>query len=340
MITSLFKIFNILPIKIKRNCFILFAIIIIISLLELLSIGLIIPILNFIFNENYILDFLNKYNFFKKEFLYFKKYYFNFFIILLILFILLKNISTIFLTKTKNFIAANIHIFLSIKLFSTYLEISYDKFILESKSILIKNIVDETNKLRYSFLLIFTIFSEIFISLAIFLFIILLYPKIVFPILILAVGSILFIFFLNKKKVYSFAKVRLESSERMYQLLNDIFFNIKDVLLKDFRQFFISRYQNEFTNYSISVSKSQSISESTKYYVELIFITAFLIFIFFNKGIFQNKDEALIFIAVFLVSSYRILPSINRISQSLSELKNNLPSCKLIFDIFEINKKN
>lgn len=213
MLNPILKVFNFFPKKIKKNCLFFLVILLLISSLELLSVGLIIPVVKFFLNENFFLNLLNKYNFYffnKDNFLDNKNFFYSLLILLFIFVILLKNLITIFFTKTKNLIAANIHVFLSNKLLLSYLEISFDKFILESKSILIKNIVDETNRLRYSFLLIITILSELFISLVILIFMFLLYPKIILPILILAIVSILFIYLFNKKQIYLLAKIRLK----------------------------------------------------------------------------------------------------------------------------------
>ena len=135
-------------------------------------------------------------------------------------------------------------------------------------------------------------------------------------------------------------RIRVQKSAKIFQILNDIFFNIKDIILKDKKKYFADLYQKNLNIFTTSVAKGQSIVEGTRYIIEIVFILVLSLLMYFSSHLISDKNEFIKFISIFLIAAYRIIPSINRISQSYNDSKSSFQSLKLVENILKINYQN
>ena len=135
-------------------------------------------------------------------------------------------------------------------------------------------------------------------------------------------------------------KIRVEKSAKIFQILNDIFFNIKDIILKDKKKYFVNLYQNNLNKFATAIAKGQTVVEGTRYVVEIVFILVFCLLMYYSNLLISDKNEFIKFLSIFLIAAYRIIPSINRISQSYNDTKNTLQSVNLVENILKTNYLN
>ena len=141
------KINLILDSKLKKIIFIFFISITLVSLLEIISLSLVIPLITLILNENLVLDFV------RENFSYLKNYS-NSKIIFLMFFFLgfvyfLKAIFFFLFTWMQYTYVAKIESNLSQSLYAYYLARPYKFFTEVNSSELIRNITEEVNKFTY-----------------------------------------------------------------------------------------------------------------------------------------------------------------------------------------------
>ncbi len=335
------RIINLSPNEIKRGCYFYLFFLIISSILELLGIGLIIPLISLWLDDQYLNKIILEYNLpFLEIFISSRDTLLSSLIILFIVIFISKNLLLTLLLNYRNKLSAKIHEFFSIKLLNSYLNVKYDIFNKNSKAVLIKNIFDEANMLRFYVLLVLIIITELIIALTILCFLIYIYPGIFVLLISVMIFCFLVINLLFKKKMTEVGKIRVEKSAKIFQILNDIFFNIKDIILKDKKKYFVNLYQNNLNKFATAIAKGQTVVEGTRYVVEIVFILVFCLLMYYSNLLISDKNEFIKFLSIFLIAAYRIIPSINRISQSYNDTKNTLQSVNLVENILKTNYLN
>ncbi len=148
LIYNLNKIFSIIDHKEKIKIFFLFILILLISILEILGIGLILPLLYFLIDEKNILKF--------KEILFFSQFsnqqILNLLLTISIIF-LTKFILTIFFQIKQNKIIFELMHTLLKKVYSKYLNQSYTFFIKKNSSYFISNLLTQIPDIIYNFIM-------------------------------------------------------------------------------------------------------------------------------------------------------------------------------------------
>jgi ATP-binding cassette, subfamily B, bacterial PglK len=340
-VKSFFRIINLSPFEIKRGYYFYLFCLFFSSILELLGIGLIIPLVSLWLNDQYLNQIILKYNLsFLEIFISNKETLLSLLIILFIAVFISKNLLLTLLLNYRNKLSAKIHEFFSIKLLNSYLNVKYDAFNKNSKAVLIKNIFDEVNIVRFYVLLILIIITELIVALTILCFLIYIYPDIFILLISVMIICFLVINLLFRRKMTEVGRIRVQKSAKIFQILNDIFFNIKDIILKDKKKYFADLYQKNLNIFTTSVAKGQSIVEGTRYIIEIVFILVLSLLMYFSSHLISDKNEFIKFISIFLIAAYRIIPSINRISQSYNDSKSSFQSLKLVENILKINYQN
>ena len=139
----------------KRGYYYYFFFLFLSSFLELLGIGLVIPLISLWLDDQYLSQIILKYNLsFLEIFIFNKDLLLSLLIIAFIFVFVSKNLLLTLLLNYRNNLSAKIHEFFSIKILNSYLNVKYDVFNKNSKAVLIKNIFDEANIIRFYVLLV------------------------------------------------------------------------------------------------------------------------------------------------------------------------------------------
>ena len=305
--------------------------------LEILSLGSIVPLLTSIssneipnFFENLNISFIqNK----SKE---------DLTLIFLILFFciyLIKILFNIFYIYFSNKFSFDIYNNLSNKLFKIYINQNWLFYLNYNTAFIIRNIIGEANTVRVSFIEPYLrIFSEIFVFCGI-VFLLLLVE---FKITLLLICSVIMIIFTYKVITKSFfkniGKIRLESSGLLNKSLIQTFNLIKEIKILNKENYFLNEYKKILNNYLDATRKSGIQVSITRQVFEIIslVVLVFLMFFFLTKKLLNIKTHSMI--GLFIGSAYRIIPSANRLLNSLQRLDLGEKSLNLILKILNDNK--
>ena len=197
------KYFEIAEVK-KEKLFLMIFFLIILGLLEIFSLGALIPILQLVLDEN---TFLNSeyFNIINENTNFFDSYdstkFLYFFLIAFFFIILLKNFGMILLTHLNNINIIGIETKLSINLFQKYINSSVIFLSQKRSSEIIRNVISQSsiyaNNFIFSLVLIIT---ELFTFSVIIIFLVFIYPKeTLFSLVIFISLSIFYVLFLKKK---------------------------------------------------------------------------------------------------------------------------------------------
>lgn len=304
-------------------------------LLEMLGVGLIIPILSTLTseNQNSFFDFKKVFYLLNFEKVPDKKNIILFFVIFLSIIYFLKTIFLHFLSWYQSKFINNLTAELKLRLFKKYIFQDYTFHLQRNSSKLIQNIVNEVDQMVNVFFLSFmTFISEIFVVIGISIILIVVEPYGFFASLILF-GSIstLFIFY-TKKRAKNFGELRLKSETLSIKNLQQGIDGIKAIKL--------AGIENKFLNYfDFHVNKCASITAKMlilrmvpRYYLEFLAIMSLAGLIFYLLYLNYTFDKLVVLVGLFAAAAFKILPSINRILSSFVNMRYGLASIETIYN--------
>jgi ATP-binding cassette, subfamily B, bacterial PglK len=288
--------------------------------LEMLGVGLIFPLANFIF--------LNDSNTVK---------YIPFFsvalnlsdlkpsIILIFLFVFffaIKNVFLIFINNHLYKILAQIRHGISCDIFNKYIHFKYDFYLQKNSAEITRNLTSVVNDLNTSVIIPSGILiSEI--SILIFIALIVLYLSFTSSLLMLIFFIFPFYFYNKflKKKLNYFGLVAQKNESLRIDKINQMIGAIKEIKILNKEHYFMEWYRE----YDKSVAESHRVintyAQSNKYLLELVLIFSLSILIFYSLSYKDLDISKLIpLIAVYTMAAFKVMPSLNRINNSLQAL--------------------
>ena len=334
------KIFYILGKKGRFDVFFLFIFSAISIFLEVLSIGIILPLIN-IYKSPEIIDkipFLNNYSYFLKNE--------NNIILIITIFLtvyIVKLIFGIFLKINITKFSINISRDVSLRMFKNYLDTEFLKFINFNSSKLIRNIITECN---YFFSFIYHGLTLIIEFIVLFFISIILFYN--FPIqsiyfVLCFIFLIIIFYFFNKKPLRKLGKKRLEQENFRIKNVQETFSVFKEIKIYNSQSFFKNIFTISNKNYFDALKKIRIFNILPRYIIEiliiLILLTTILIFSFNDKKLVEIID----ILVVFLISSIRLLPGASQIILSFQAVESSSYSVNHLYNELSIkssyNKK-
>ena len=315
-----------------RQLIILFVMIFFSIFLEMLGIGLIIPMINVIINNEYLEKFpliINVLNYFGNPT---NDKLLIFFIILFAGVYLIKNIflSTLIFIKTS--FIFSVGNFYAKKLLKLYLKKPYSFHNENNSSKLINNLINETSLASGQFLLsIIDLIIEFLLIIGIFFILFFVEPKLT---IFVTFGFLFFalIYFLSvKKKILNYGYLRQITNNLRLKLYNETFVNIKFHLIYKKTEKLIKDIVDNLENIRILNTRYVFLQHLPRYLLEFLVVIIFCIIILtFSYSKILGVSNLVPALALFSAAAYKILPSINKIIQRLQNLKFAKSAIKLI----------
>ena len=303
--------------------------------LELLSLASILPIFSILLNNESIeiiflsslLDRIREISFFK--------FAPNLLFIILFLYIL-KTLYLYFIVYYQSKFSLDIQLKFADKLLELYQNQNYLTYLQSNSSELLRNVYSEIALfVKYLILPIIVITTELIILFTILIFISFLNLKflVIIFFIFLSTGLLYFTYF--GKKLKAWGDKRLENDKNRIEYLQYNLFGHKEIVLSQKQKYFRNKY-NEF-NYLSGINNlySSVLAQLPRYFLETIIITIILIFIISSLLTNSNMVSVIPILTVFFGAFYRILPSINRIYQSIQNIKFGFPVFKKITGEFK-----
>lgn len=148
--------------------------------------------------------------------------------------------------------------------------------------------------------------------------------------------GIFLIFFSKKTKEIGLKK--LNSSISFQKNITQAIHGIRDIKLLKKEEIFLRHFSFDVFNLSKSLSKIKVIQEIPRFQLELFATILLNIVIFVNFFVIENKDSTLIILGMFGIAAFRILPSLNRIIQSINSIRASYGVIDLISENVSLSK--
>ena len=312
-----------------KQIFLLLFLTLINSFLEIISIGIVIPILNLFVDDNY-LDYLNYFNYFDFEE---KKQILIFILFLFFLAHIIKFFFNRYLIIIQNKFTHNLYVKIAKKLYQDYLIKDYSFYINTNSAALMRNIISEAN--LFSFGVIFHIvrlFSELIIFTSIS--VLLIYINYKISILTIGFFSITsFIFFkINSKLLKKLGEKRQFHSEKIFKQLQETFEGFRELILNKLQSIFFKNFYNHSKENADVGIKRDILIQMPRLILELITIASIVLLVIFLIYDGYTISQIFVLLGTFLYATIRILPSVSKIIQSIQSINFNEAVVELIFN--------
>ena len=295
----------------KRKSLIIFFFILIGTFLEMLSLGLLFPIIQLILNDNFISDqlfILNIKNYFNLS----ENAFIIFTLLFLIFVFLIKNVILVFIIIVRAKFIEDLRKKTSKQLYLKYLNQNFTFFINRNSSELIRNLHQEIPKLIQGIDGILIFFTEILILIGMSLVLLYISPYTTIIIILSIIFLLIFYLTITKKKIFNLGKNDQILYSNILKETQQGFGNFKEIFIYSLKDTFLF----QFTEILIKYCKNNRILSIFQQLPRIIF-EQFGIFLIIGISIFifsqeVDKTKALAIIGVYAYAFFRLLPSINK----------------------------
>ncbi len=329
-----FSIFNNLNFSEKKKFFWIVIFIAVLLILELASLSILLPIIKIIFSSEK-LTYLN--------FTFFDEYTLNqqiyFLLSVLVFFFLLKNIFNAFLIYFKKRFLYDIQINFSSRVFSNYLNQSYDFFLKNNKPQIMRNL---------GILAEYIIVLENFINIAIEVLILILilfiiYYTNIYVGLTISIFSAIFIFIILKifkDRFKKYGELINFYNEKVLNNYLDSLGSIKDIILQKKQNFFVNDFSKNISVQANVNVKNSFFVEVPRLLIEIILVIGVAGLIIVLSLVNENLNEIIVILTFTVALILRAIPSVTRIIYQSSGLYFKIDTIKRVQNLMQtFNKK-
>lgn len=327
------KLYNLFDKTCKHQFFYLIFLTFFVALLEMLSMGLVIPIAYFFFN-NQVSDIYLVNLFFD-----FVSYLSNLFNVkdLIILFFLvfltflIKFMVLVYFVFFQSNFNANLQVFISSRMLKKFRDMSFSMYSVKNSSSLLRNVNNETSILTNNINLpIIQIISETLVIIGMVCLLLLIDFSVTLITIMIFFSSGYFLLTLTKKRLVKAGKNRQEHDAKRINALNLIYGGFKELKVLNKINYFISKYIQSNKFYTQAYRQQTALSQLPRLLLEIITITSIIILLIYMLNRDRSYVEVLTYLSIFAGCSFKVMPSANRILRSFQLIKFGKSSLDII----------
>jgi ATP-binding cassette, subfamily B, bacterial PglK len=324
----------------KKKLLILFILMIGAAIFETFGIGLIVPFVGLVTNptiihEQIILSFI--YNLFNFQ----STLMFTVFAVVFLLGIfVLKNLYILLFNYAQSRVILNQQVKLSQSLFKEYLTKPYVFHLHRNTADLLRNINEEVSKLFQGLVMsLFQLFTEVLVTTCILVLLFATAPLATTVASILLGGSVLIFFKFFRKKISSLGTEQQKVNGMMIKWVNQGLGACKEVKVSGKEGFFINAYTKHSQTKANNSCYIKMLDQVPRLFIETLLVAVVLITMLIMVLQGTNTAEVVSTMALFSMSAFRLMPSINRIVAMLTNIRYNLPALTVVYEDLFVNKE-
>ena len=307
-------------------------------ILELIGLGIFIPIIDFLTNDKALIG----YHYIPDEIrLASKRTILLISIIIILIVFTFKASINIFLSFLQARLQSDIDIKISMMVFKSILMKPYEKFIQENNTSYTSVILYEVEQFSELVKYIITLLLELLVLFGIFSILIIIQP--ISTVIILAISLIYFILMkiIFRKRLIFWGENRQKYQDFMFRDVKNGLSSIVFIKIKKIEKYFLNIFNDSIKNRNLYINKEYTFSQFPRITLELmgvftlcviLYINIFLIELTFNLVINQ--------LVFFVVALTRVMPSLNRIFTSYNFINYSDSVINKIFSTLNNENKN
>lgn len=318
--------------KEKTIIIILFFAAIIGSLMECLGVGIFMPFVNILMDMSvvhtnpYMSAVYEKFQFDTTE---------NFLVLLsvgIIIIFILKNIYLIIQKYAIYKFSYNTQMKISTRLLKAYMREPYTFHLNNNISVLQRSMQEDTNLFTTAVIHFMELIIEITVCVALGAYLLYISKSITVIIVVLLVFCVGIFTMISRKFSKSLGKDSQIYKAKLFQWMNQALGGIKEIKVLNREDFFIDSYEKYYKMYAKGLRINRILAASPKYIVEMVSISGLILAVVFKM--FYGRRDVVEFIpqlAAFAVAAFRLLPSVGRINEHVTNIMYALPSVELVY---------
>ena len=318
MVNSINKIFFLLEDKEKSQFLKLVILMFLASILETLGIASILPLINFLTDQEKSINFLE--NFFI-NFTFFGNNYMIFLICIIFSVYLIKNIFLSFYYWFENRFSYNTRFNLGVRLYKGYLESPYKFHLKNNSSILVTKIIQETAIFGSAIMSLSTLITEILVVIGITLLLLIIKPYETFYVIIIILSVSLIFYFLTKKITFNLGKQLVASQKSKMKILNESLRSLQEIIIFRVSKYFYKLFKSKSMEVSELGYKMSFINRMPKIWFEMVAVIIISFIIIYSTLQNETTISILVTLGIFFLSALKIIPSVNKILIALQSIR-------------------
>ena len=334
----LYKTVDILSLKQKLLCGVVFILLCFGSILECFGVSIIIPLVETIRNPEIVTSSLwidiipGKRNITPRDL--------SYYICACVIFVyILKNMYFIFLSWIKVKFSCKIQREMSVHLLKTYLSRGYQYFLDVTYGELYSGIAGDVSVFYNYIVSIFKLFSETFTIICISIFMLYTDSGLAISMIIMSSFCIIAINLIFKKRMFLSGEKYRKYMAEAGQALTHTLQGVKDVLAYRKQSYFIDDYQVKQSKMQQAQCVQAVGAESPAYIIEALCVTGILVVVGLRLKMWGGQEQFISVLASFAVGAFRILPSLGRISSALNTISSAIPSLNSLHKEFSEERR-
>lgn len=318
----------------KNKIIVLFVATLFLAVMEMFSIGIIIPIMNLFVDaskiqSSHFLSWLYKFVGARDN-----THFLTILITAAFAVFIFKSFYTVFVLYKQRSVAKGINLRLSTSFLNFYLARPYAFNLDSNTAILFRNISDIVNQFATMYLFSLIVLSaELVVFAAIACLLISIYP---FPALLFIAflsAAIFIIDIVIRKKIKRYADDRMQASDRIYKFGLEALNAVKEIKVYNAQTFFSSKYKKAVNKITGTQVKFFVISGMPRYLLELMLWASVLTVLLVNLHLNKDLKELVPMMAAFALAALRILPAVNKIYIYSNNIKYHTNTVNLVYQI-------
>lgn len=331
MLDVLRKAYDVLGRPARNQALLVFALVLIMALVEMLGVASIMPFIALLSNPE-VLD-TNRYLSAVYRGLGFgSKDTFLVFVgastlILLVGSVILRAVTLWFQLR---FINMQTHIVGS-RLVEFYLRQPYEWFLRRSSSDIGANVLAEvTNVLQgavYSFMVLF---ANSVVVILLMLLLVVVDPLLAAIVVLVLGGTYSAVFLFVRRHVGQLGSVRVRANRERHQAVQEAFVGIKDIKVAGVESTFLDRFRRPSEHMARASISSAIISELPSYFMQVVVFGGMLLVVIYLIMARGSLQDALPFISLYALAGYRLLPSLQGAYRNVTAMRFNIPALEIL----------
>ena len=318
MVNSINKIFSLLEDKEKSQFLKLVILMFLASILETLGIASILPLINFLTDQEKSINFLE--NFFI-DLTFFGNNYMIFLICIIFLVYLIKNIFLSFYYWFENRFSYNTRFNLGVRLYKGYLNSPYKFHLKNNSSILVTKIVQETAIFGSAIMSLSMLITEILVVIGITLLLLIIKPYETFYVIIIILSASLIFYFLTKKITFNLGKQLVATQKSKMKILNESLRSLQEIIIFRVSKYFYKLFKSKSMEVSELGYKMSFINRMPKIWFEMVAVIIISFIIIYSTLQNESTISILGILGIFFLSALKIIPSVNKILVALQSIR-------------------
>ena len=310
------------------------------TLLEIISLGLIIPIMSAIIEPN--LNNVPKFMIFISEIFDFSNNVSLIKILLLILFLIytLKVILTILFRNYQLKFHYSLIRFVTIKIVKKYLTLDYEHYLKSKTSKMISTVYNEANSFVDWYVIpLIVIVSEFIFAISVLALLLFVDIKTTLIIVTIFVLFALVFLLLTRSKIQKWGLQRQSLAENLLKNLSDIFEGIKVIKIFQKENFFLEVFTKNQKNMQSLIHKNDLVLFLPRVMLEYLVLISIMIILLIAIQTELDLSKQIPIIALYAAAALKLIPTASKIMVSFQNMKFGAPTITRVYDEIKIENK-